>query len=238
MTIFQLVYQATALVLLKAKPVNLMLVALSASTVIRHPRPVLNKSQKEIAQNLLNVLTIYYVIKENAHLFPIAFGTEIDKEDVDFHEFKCKLSHYGLDFKCVSLVQEEAGDKDGFVECKYGETCKYKIGGSESTKPCDCGFNSDGKGYCPLGFNKRKELLTKAYAKKASLFKNTCHSVSRAFCYQNVDTARGFALDFKILKKLIVFIMLSLVLICFKWKLCELLNYGCCSFDIIINLKI
>jgi hypothetical protein len=128
--------------------------------------------------------------------YSLDIGTEIDKEDINFHGFKCKLSDYDLDFKCVSLVQEETGDKDGFVECKYGETCKYKMGEHESTKPCACGFNSDGKGYCPLGFNKREELLTKAYTKMASLFKNTCHSVSRAFCYQKTGTAQGFALDF------------------------------------------
>jgi hypothetical protein len=127
--------------------------------------------------------------------FSLKVGAEIDKEDPDFNEVKCKLGSVS-NGKCASLVQEEAGDKDGFVECKYGETCKYKFGDDEKNKPCACGYNADGKGYCPLGTNKREELLTKAYGKLASLFKNTCHTLRRSFCYEKASTAQGFALDF------------------------------------------
>jgi hypothetical protein len=56
--------------------------------------------------------------------YSLDIGAEIDKEDPDFKDDKCKLG-YAIGGKCVSLVQEEAGDKDGFVECKYGELCKY-----------------------------------------------------------------------------------------------------------------
>jgi hypothetical protein len=69
------------------------------------------------------------------------------------------------------------------------------IGEQGTDRDCACGYNADGKGYCPLGYNKREELLTKTYAKMASLFKNTCHTLSRAYCYQKTGTAQGFALE-------------------------------------------
>jgi hypothetical protein len=126
--------------------------------------------------------------------YGLDIGAELDKEDPDFNAYKCKL---GLDHKgkCASLVQEETGDKDGFVECKYGETCKYKIGDEEKKDTCACGINGEGKGYCPLGFNKREDKLKGYFVKVASIFKNTCHSLSRAQCYQQTSTAQGFAID-------------------------------------------
>jgi hypothetical protein len=127
--------------------------------------------------------------------YSLDIGAEVDKEDPDFNVYKCKLG-YVSNNKCLSIIQEEAGDKYGFVECKYGETCKYKFGDFEIKEDCACGYNADGKGYCPLGFNKREKLLIDTYGKMASLFKNTCHTLSRAFCYQKSGTAHGFALDF------------------------------------------
>jgi hypothetical protein len=124
--------------------------------------------------------------------YSLDIGAEVDKEDYEFNRYKCKLS-YVSNGKCASLVQEEAGDKDGFVECKYGEACKYKVGNDEEKKNCVCGYNADGKGYCPLGSNKREELLTKAYVNLASLFENTCHTDNRAYCYQKTSKTQGYA---------------------------------------------
>jgi hypothetical protein len=134
--------------------------------------------------------------KGKCSLFPFSLevGAEVDKEDPHFNDLKCKFNMV-FNGKCVSIVQEEAGDKDGFVECKYGETCTYKIGDGVRKEECGCGFNADGKGYCPLGVNKREDKLKVYFSKAASTFKNTCHSLQRAGCYQYEYAVEGFPAD-------------------------------------------
>jgi hypothetical protein len=52
---------------------------------------------------------------------------------------------------CVKIIHADLKSPK-YIECKIGEECKYKAIGSdrELTKPCECGYNSEGKGYCPL----------------------------------------------------------------------------------------
>jgi hypothetical protein len=122
-------------------------------------------------------------------LFSLESGTELDEDDANFNDYKCK---FGLHWfgKCVSMVQELPGDKDGFVECNYGETCHYKYGNEQVYREdCACGFNAEGKGYCPLGYNKRENDLTIAFNKLANSFKNNCHSLSRANCYEQSNSS-------------------------------------------------
>jgi hypothetical protein len=62
-----------------------------------------------------------------------------------------------VDKICVKLTYTE-NSTTKFVECKMDQKCKYNYSnGNEllrSTlvfeKNCDCGFNAEGKGYCPL----------------------------------------------------------------------------------------
>jgi len=76
-------------------------------------------------------------------------------------------------------------NKDGFVECNRDDDCVYTDGHlfSNITAKCQCGYNADGKGYCPLpnGVNvKDWQNAVKNFGSKA---KNKCHSVSRFDCY-------------------------------------------------------
>jgi hypothetical protein len=127
--------------------------------------------------------------------FSLDVGKELEADDQIFNDFKCKFN-YTHKGKCASLNQDAAGDKDGFVECNYGDVCKYKAGDDEVTGACDCGYNADGKGYCERGHNKREKQLTDAYTKIGKAFKNGCHSLSRNTCYLVTEkTVAGFAAD-------------------------------------------
>jgi hypothetical protein len=85
-------------------------------------------------------------------------GKDLDDSDPNFNQFKCKFN-YTHKNKCATLTQEAEGDKDGFIECQYGDTCQYKVDGDDITGICDCGYNADGKGYCQRGHNKSKLFL-------------------------------------------------------------------------------
>ena len=45
---------------------------------------------------------------------------------------------------------DESRNSDGFVKCNLGEKCHYTDGQTKYIKDCECGYNSDGQGYCPI----------------------------------------------------------------------------------------
>ncbi len=54
--------------------------------------------------------------------------------------------------ECIKTTYADK-EKSGFVECNPGDKCLYKKDGSDElidTKICECGYNKDGKSYCPL----------------------------------------------------------------------------------------
>jgi hypothetical protein len=57
-------------------------------------------------------------------------------------------------YQCSTLNQIPLSE-DEFVKCKLGEVCTYTdvVTGDTLTKDCECGYNSDGQGYCPKGHN-------------------------------------------------------------------------------------
>jgi hypothetical protein len=87
--------------------------------------------------------------------FSLESGKDLDNDDPIFNQYKCKFNYIHKN-KCATLTQEAEGDKDGFMECQYGDVCKYKVDKDDVTGACDCGYNADGKGYCERGHNKSK----------------------------------------------------------------------------------
>jgi len=127
--------------------------------------------------------------------YTLESGKELSADDTDFNGYKCK-NNYSHKNKCATLTQEADGDKDGFIECQYGDECKYKVDGDEVKAACDCGYNADGKGYCTRGHNKRDKQLNDFYTQVGKTFKNGCHSLSRSACYLTSEkTNTGFAGD-------------------------------------------
>jgi hypothetical protein len=44
----------------------------------------------------------------------------------------------------------ESKNSDGYVKCNLGEKCIYTDGQTKYARDCECGYNSDGQGYCPI----------------------------------------------------------------------------------------
>jgi hypothetical protein len=57
---------------------------------------------------------------------------------------------------CTSYNQNDAGDTNGFATCNLGVKCNYTDVVQKVTinQNCGCGYNADGKGWCPLGTDK------------------------------------------------------------------------------------
>lgn len=111
--------------------------------------------------------------KNNLACYNSTCSLEVASKDETF-EFNSSL--FSPDFKpqyiCKSMLYDSNKGKcytykydnmtvngDGYVECALndGKECKYINSLNDTlTKGCQCGFNSEGKAYCPIDFSKRK----------------------------------------------------------------------------------
>jgi hypothetical protein len=133
--------------------------------------------------------------KCNTAPFSLDVNTTLDAGDA-LNADKCK---YGLSSRknatdpasetCTTYTQSDAGDAKGFVTCSLGSLCNYTDVTAATTvsKPCPCGYNADGQGYCPLGYNKRDSDYTSYYTKLAATYSSDCHTLSRKNCYKAGD---------------------------------------------------
>ena len=64
----------------------------------------------------------------------------------------------------------------------FGPMCKVPSK-NVITKTCECGYNSEGKGYCPKAHDKSKDEWIEYYQLKKKLLDNSCHSNNRFNCY-------------------------------------------------------
>ena len=72
---------------------------------------------------------------------------------------------------------------DGFIECQNGELCYYVEGKRNFSLKCECGFNEEGKGYCPIPININKHEWKKRMNLLSELTNNKCHTLNRFKCY-------------------------------------------------------
>ena len=100
----------------------------------------------------------------------LEYGSLDEKFDFDLMKFTPDFVQYellckSLEFtktkkKCHTYSYNNTADSNGYVSCNrtvLGEDCVYKTSLNETlTYSCDCGFNADGKSYCPVDFSKRK----------------------------------------------------------------------------------
>ena len=101
-----------------------------------------------------------YLCKDKCSVAPYSLDTKTELPHDEMTGYMCKWEATALkDGKvyCTYQKQADAGDSNGVVKCDAGSKCKYDddMAGSIE-KDCACGYNADGQGYCPLGFNKRK----------------------------------------------------------------------------------
>ena len=76
-------------------------------------------------------------------------------------------------------------DKNGYIECNFGEECVYNNGRNKIIKYCECGYNSKGQGYCPLPSAKNEEAWKERIKFIGESANNNCHTLSRLNCYEN-----------------------------------------------------
>ena len=87
-------------------------------------------------------------------------------------------SHWLEDFR-------KKPDKKGYIKCNYGEKCIYNNGRNNITKNCECGYNSNGQGYCPLPSSRNLNAWKERIQFIADSANNNCHTLSRLNCYEN-----------------------------------------------------
>ena len=74
-------------------------------------------------------------------------------------------------------------DKNGFIKCEYKESCFYDNGKRTVEKICECGYNGEGQGYCPLPSSLRMDDWNERVKFIANFANNNCHTLSRFNCY-------------------------------------------------------
>lgn len=117
--------------------------------------------------------------------YSLPVGARVDADGAFLAEVYCQ---YGHAYKgiCSSINQTDSTSKDMdyLRQCNHGEVCHYTHNGLDSfTKPCECGYNDSGFGYCPRGHDTKSDIWSSFYSKKAAAFSNKCHTLSRDACY-------------------------------------------------------
>ena len=121
-------------------------------------------------------------------LFTLDIGSKVNEPSIK-PDYYCK---YGLAVNniCVKLL----GSSMGYTECKKGTQCTYTYIPSiqgKATLPCECGYNEEGKGYCPTDHAINTEAWEKYFKIMKLKFDNECHTYSRFNCYKNEEDFIG-----------------------------------------------
>jgi hypothetical protein len=90
--------------------------------------------------------------------FSLPIGQEVPDTSDPFSDFYCSLSRMrntGNSTFCTLLNQTTTGDD--LVKCNYGDSCSYLFDNSDKASlDCECGYNANGQGYCPIGHTQSK----------------------------------------------------------------------------------
>lgn len=135
-----------------------------------------------------------------AEPFSVAQGESIDDVDATTKDYACATGFYSRNdvsgkVECAQRLygtEEKKRAAKGLVTCNYDTDCNYKVifkaakdaqpeVSKATTRPCLCGYNKDGQGYCPYAEHeadnlKRFQSITNNY--KSSL-NNNLHTVHR-----------------------------------------------------------
>jgi len=129
-----------------------------------------------------------------------AFGTKVLGSDVSsntvtgFHnesnivQYFCEVGSVNSLFQCAmynyTATTATKVDSNGFVPCAYADQCSYTNGVDSRTDTCQCGYNPNGQGYCPVAAAYKTTDYKNAQKTLVGLTKNTCHSLNRFLCYK------------------------------------------------------
>jgi hypothetical protein len=90
--------------------------------------------------------------------YSLPLGTKLSDNDEFYAGFKC-IFGIAINNTCTSFNQTRS--VNNYIPCDMTQSCNYTTNeGEPFTTACDCGYNSDGQGYCRLGHNicKRRYL--------------------------------------------------------------------------------
>jgi hypothetical protein len=126
----------------------------------------------------------------NTTPYSLEIGIALDPKD-KMNVHKCKYGFTAqLDASspivCSSYAYLKAPDADGFVECTLNSKCDYVdlFFHQPLQKDCACGYNGNGKGYCPVPIKSRDTAYADFFNKKIGMFSADCHTMSRDNCYK------------------------------------------------------
>jgi hypothetical protein len=98
--------------------------------------------------------------KNCTKLFSLKVGTKVE-DPTEMNQVYDVLCENGIlvNNVCAKSTLPANTNRSPFLECEFGKTCNYNLVDdkgailSNYTLPCDCGFNKDGKSYCPASMN-------------------------------------------------------------------------------------
>lgn len=148
-----------------------------------------------------NNLLCYNGICKNV-LFSVKIGENItDLGDGVDPKYYCEYG-MALNNTCVAFgFDTPEFNKQRYIPCNYGDACFYnyyplKYGSFEL--PCQCGYNEEGKGYCPIPHSANDEAWRKLMIIQRFKIDNDCHSLNRFNCYiwdYNFHNLEQYAID-------------------------------------------
>ena len=123
--------------------------------------------------------------------FSMDNGTYLNASDPEIE--LCQMGMMNSDtHQCAQLAYTDEMDriknKDGFVPCEVGKKCNYTTGYYSKGSlviiqtECVCGFNKDGKSFCPLPHTVNVDDWKKYFKLKNKQKDNSCHTVRRNDC--------------------------------------------------------
>ena len=85
-----------------------------------------------------------------------------------------------------SKYEDEVKVKDGVIECSADELCNYIYYSPDRnvkvSKKCLCGYNEEGKGYCPYATSVKQNFEKISNANKLFKDGSSCHTINRFDC--------------------------------------------------------
>ena len=152
------------------------------------------KEQKALNVNCTNTYEcknslLCYENKCQDVMYSFESGTSVAHVSENNKEIYCQFGTV-ISGICVEITDENENE---FRECKYGEKCLYTYSPSKygpRAEDCECGYNAEGKAYCPKFHNYKRDEWKKYYQAIKKSYDNKCHSLNRGSCYiknENLD---------------------------------------------------
>lgn len=123
-----------------------------------------------------NKCTAYYSLEN---------GSDVSDPKMDVQDLTmcCKSAFVDRNSVCAELEYDDEPTSEGVVECELGDICNYKgSNGVDHQLQCQCGYNAEGKGYCPYDHKHNRQLWEGHVERMKSALDNHCHTNQRFTC--------------------------------------------------------